>query len=182
MHLQPAFAFAVADVLLGAHDAPTARLLDRRGAPTMVTHRMPAFRPPPSPSSTLRPRTDGPALISHTYPTSRSRHSTASMTITARWVLLPRHLTEAGPFSDSPLSPCGYSEQKQERELGTQRAPNDHDAEGVAPSQAHTTALAVYIRRRHTKVQNPPPLGLLNTAGLFAAANLDGDGSLMTRG
>ncbi|KAJ3490333.1 hypothetical protein NLJ89_g11441 [Agrocybe chaxingu] len=46
MHLQPAFASAVADVLLGAHDVPTARLLDRRGAPTMAAHRMPGNLPP----------------------------------------------------------------------------------------------------------------------------------------
>ncbi|KAJ3493614.1 hypothetical protein NLJ89_g10976 [Agrocybe chaxingu] len=33
MHLQPAFAFAVANVLLGVHESPTALLLDRRGRP-----------------------------------------------------------------------------------------------------------------------------------------------------
>ncbi|KAJ3490262.1 hypothetical protein NLJ89_g11448 [Agrocybe chaxingu] len=85
MHLQPAFAFAAANVLLGAHDAPTARLLDRRGVPTNVANRMPACRPPSSLSSTVRPRADETAPISHTHPTSRRRHSATPMTTTTWW-------------------------------------------------------------------------------------------------
>ncbi|KAJ3500083.1 hypothetical protein NLJ89_g9949 [Agrocybe chaxingu] len=137
MHLQPAFAFAVADVLLGAHDAPTARLLDRRGRPYCGPSSNASL--PPAliallDSSTSRRRTrpyfPHPSLLKK--PTFQDTHDNHDTVTGHRCHVIPESRTISNPPSTAWITLNGCT-----------RMPNDRDAERIAPSQAHTTALAI---------------------------------------